>query len=337
MEAPAAPGSGRAGRLALFIAVVALAATAVQWFGVNWRTASDRARNDELAKTQRRLSSLEDRIQREHDDLARVAQKIGIEGQTEDSVTGRIERLEDAMAKQPGGEKVRFVWLLEQAEYYLRIANAQESLAGDSTSALTALTIADQHLATAGDPRLTSVRKLIATEIAALRALPKVDTEGLVLKLGTVAKALDSLPRRQRAPDRFRVEPAPKPADATGWDRAIQSMRNALLSIVSVRRTEAPISPLMSDESVNLLIRSLELELQMARLALLRGEAPVYKASLASVRRSLEQNFDTSTPAGAGALATVKELAVAPLPDVLPDISASLAELLRIKEREVKP
>ena len=337
VEATDAPRSSRAGRLALLLAVLAIAATLAQWFGINGRDASDRVRNDELARTQRRLSALEDRIQREHDDLIRLTQKIGTEGQPEDSVTGRIERLEDAMAKQPGGEKLRFIWLLEQAEYYMRIANAQESLAGDSASALTALMIADQHLANAGGPRLTAVRKLVATEIATLRALPSVDTEGLVLKLGTLAQALDGLPRRQRVPDSFRVQSAAPPASASGWDRAVQSMRSAFSSIVSVRRTDAPIAPLMSDESVNLLIGSLELELQMARLVLLRGEAPVYKASLANVRRVLEQNFDTRAAAGAGALATLKELAAAPLPESLPDISASLAELLRIKERELKP
>jgi uroporphyrin-3 C-methyltransferase len=94
---------------------------------------------------------------------------------------------------------------------------------------------------------------------------------------------------------------------------------------------------LLSDQSGRLLTDSLRLELQMARLALLRGESAVFSASLATVRHDLGESFDISTPEGAAALATLDELARAPLPASLPDISGSLTALLRIKERELTP
>ena len=91
------------------LALLALAATAAQWFGIAGRTPAERGRAEELATTQRRLNALEDRIQREHDDLDRLVQKIGAEDSAEDSLTGRVVRLEDAMAKMPGGDRVRFI------------------------------------------------------------------------------------------------------------------------------------------------------------------------------------------------------------------------------------
>jgi len=180
-------------------------------------------------------------------------------------------------------------------------------------------------------------RKLLAGEITALRAVPRVDTEGLALKLATLADTLGSLPRKQTAPSGFKPAPAAAPVAASGMERATEALRAAFMSIVSVRRTDEPAATLLSDESVSLLTSGLELELQMARLALLRGDAGLFRASLAAVRRNLGQYFDTATPAGAGALAAVDELARAPLPESLPDVSASLAALLRVKERESEP
>ncbi len=335
------PDSGRApraGRLAIAIALLALAATTTQWLGSAGRNAAERARAEELSKTQRRLSALEGRIQREHDDLERLMQKIGAAGSAEDSLIGRIARLEDATAKLPGGERVRLLWLIEQAEYFMRIANAQESLAGDSAGALTALKIADEHLRDAADPRLTPVRRLVASEIAALRSVPRVDAEGLVLKLAALSASLPRLPRKQAAPAAFSAAPAAAPAvELSGTERAVQALRSAFTSIVSVRRTDAPAPTLLSEESAELLMRSLELELQMARLALLRGEPAIYRVALANVRQGLERYFDLASTEGAGALAAVDELARAPLPESLPDVSASLTELLRVKGQELRP
>jgi uroporphyrin-3 C-methyltransferase len=327
----------RGGRLALILALLALAGTAAQWLGIPGRGSAERRLTDELAKTQRRLKALDDRLQRERDELAALAQKIGGEGADDDSLASRVVRLESAMAKMPGGERVRFVWLLEQAEYFMRMANTQESLAGDSGGAMTALQIADEHLRDAADPRLTPVRKLVASEIAALRAVPRVDTEGMILKLATLADALGTLPRRQSAPSSFRPAAAAPPAATNGVDRATQALRSAFLSIVNVRRTDEPVVTLLSDESAVAVIRSMEIELQLARLALMRRQPAIFRSSLAAVRRDLRKYFDVGSAGGANALAVVDELMRVPLPETLPDVSASLTELLRVKERTSQP
>lgn len=333
-QTPARPTASRGSRLALALAVLALAASGAQWLGLPGGRAADKARSEEAARLQRRLNSLEDRIQRERDDLQRLVDKIGAESQAEGTLAGRLARLEEATARMPGGENVRFLWLVEQAEYFLRIANAQENLAGNSTGALRALEIADEHLRDAADPRLSPVRRLVAAEIKALRGLPRVDTEGMALQLASLSAALPDLPRRQSAPSRFSPEPAPPEAGASGMARAGQALRNAFLSVVSVRRTDAPTATLLTEEAAGLLGQSLDLELQMARLALLRGEAQAFRASVAAVRRGIEKYYDTASPAGADALAVLDQLGAVKMAESLPDISASLAELIRVKERE---
>ncbi len=336
--APAGPRPARTPRLAILIALLALAAAAGQWIFTASRIAAEDDRAEELAgKLQRRLSALEERVRRERDDLDRLAQRVGTGVSAEDSLAGRIAQLEEAIAKLPGGERVRLSWRVEQAEYFMRVANAQETLAGDSAGALTALTIADEHLRDAADPRLAPVRKILANDIAALRAVPRVDTEGLVLKLTALAGTIAQLPLRQTAPASFAAAPVAPDTDLTGTQRLLAALRSALGSIVSIRRTGAPAATLLSEESAGVLIRSLELELQMTRLALLRGQAGVYRASLANVRKALEEYFDAGSGEVEGALALVDELARDAPPEKLPDVSASLVELLRIKERELAP
>lgn len=324
------------GRLTFVIALLALAAASAPWLGITSDRDFERTLREESAKTLRRVNALEDRIQRERDDLSRLVTKLGTENQAEDSLTGRVTKLENAFATLPGVGRVRSIWLLEQAEYFLRVANAQESLAGDSDSALTALEMADEHLRDTGDPRLTPVRKLVAAEMAALRALPRVDTEGLVLKLGTLTDSLSSLPRKQAAPPGFKPEPEATTATG-GLERVAEALRNAILSVVSLRRTGAPAATLLSDESASLLMRSLDLELQMGRLALLRGEGTMFRASLAAVRRNIEAYFDTESPLVGSALATLDDLAHAPLRESRPDVSASLAALLKLREAGAEP
>lgn len=332
------PEKPRRQSLSLLLAVLALAGVGLLWLMQGGRRSADQPPGEDIAGLQSRVAALESSIQRDQDELARLGQKIGAEGTAEDSLSGRIAKVEDALAQMPGaGQGARLTWLMAQAEYYMRVANAQETLAGDPVGALTALQLADEYLRDASDPRLAAVRKLLAEEIAALRSLPRVDVEGLVFKLGTLADSLESLPRKQAVPERFAPVAAAPADELRGWDRAVASVRNALLSIVSVRRTDAPIAPLLTDESVALLVRSLELELQMARLALLRGQAPLLKSSLERVKRSLETYFDTTTPAGADALALVTELASIPAPAALPDVSASLTALLAIEGRERSP
>ncbi len=302
------PVPARSGRIALLIALLALAGTAAQWLGLGGERGPERAQRDELAKTQRRISSLEDRLARERDDLAKL----------------------------PGGEHGRSAWLIDQAAYFLRAANAQANLAGDSRGALKALDIADEHLREAADPRLLSVRRLIASEQAALRTAPVVDTEGLILQLDALAGQIHTLSLRQ-APAQFRPVNTAAPAELTGVARALETLRKALLSVISVRRTEAPAAPLATAETGTLVTQGLALELQIARLAVLRGEPQVLRTSLAEARRQLTQYFDTRTGTGASALAALDAIPADVLPAASLDISASLVELNRLRERESQP
>jgi uroporphyrin-3 C-methyltransferase len=93
----------------------------------------------------------------------------------------------------------------------------------------------------------------------------------------------------------------------------------------------------MSESDESLLIRSLDIELQIARLAVIRGEAQTYRHSLEAVLDRLERYFEADSPAVIAAHATVTEMLQVELPETMPDISGSLALLVRVGNEAAAP
>jgi len=287
--------------------------------------------SSELAALKARLDEVSTGRRLLDDDMDRLRERVTRETEALGELPERVEQLEQAVERFVGvGDKVRAAWLLSEAEHYMRIANAQLGLAGDIEVAQTALGLADDSLRELNEPRLTPVRKLLAEEINGLKAVPRPDTEGIVLTLGSLADNLDSLRLKSSAPREFRAAPARPAEPLTGFDRALAATRAALASLISVRRVDDPVSPLLSEAEQAVLVRSLDLELQLARLAIMRGDAGMYRRSVEAANERLREHFDLASPDVQAAAESLTELAGARLPEELPDISGSLAALLRI-------
>jgi uroporphyrin-3 C-methyltransferase len=280
-----------------------------------------KARLDE-ASTSRRLLD---------DDMDRLRERVTRETEALGALPDRVSQLEQNIERFVGvGDKVRAAWLLAESEHYMRIANAQLSLAGDVAVAQTALGLADDALGELNDPRLTPVRRLLADEINGLKAVPRPDTEGIVLTLGSLSDSLETLPLKISASEAFRARPEKPAAPLTGFDRALAASRSALASLVSVRRVDDPVAPLLSEAEQTALIRSLDLELQLAQLAIMRGDAGMYRRSIEAAGDRLREHFDLASPDVQAAVESLTELSAARLPEELPDISGSLDALLRL-------
>lgn len=278
------------------------------------------ARLDEAAAARKRLA----------DDLERLSERVVRETDQASTVPGRLDQLEERIERFVGmGDKVRVAWLLAEAEHYVRIANAQLGLAGDVDVAQTALGLADDTLRELNDPRLIAVRKLLSEELAALRAVPRPDIEGIVLSLGTLAGTIEMLPLKQTAPAEFHATRNRPADDLVGTERAVAAIGDAFKSLVSIRRTDEPVTPLLPEAEQALLTRSLDLELQLARLAIMRRDVGMYRRSLEAATLRLQRHYDVSSPDVQAALTTLDELGGTELPDELPDISGSLAALER--------
>lgn len=286
-----------------------------------------------VADFENRLSSLQQNLQQaqqslrqaaDADELDRLQRQFRQSRDVIESLPGRMENLEESMANLQGiSAGARDAWLTAEAEYYMQLANAQVQLAGNAELAAFALELADRRLRELGDPVYTPVRRELADEITALRAVEDVDTEGVTLTLASLADVMQSLPLDEEVTP----EDEPRPeidGEPSGLSRAWAAVKNAFSDMVSVRRTDEQLEPLLSPEAQYFLRTNIALQLQTARLALLQGEDAIFRQSLRDARAWLERYFDTDSKAVGGAMETIAELADNPVSAELPDVSASL-------------
>jgi uroporphyrin-3 C-methyltransferase len=290
------------------------------------------ARGSEMAALAARVDEYSAARRRLDDDLERLQERVTRDTEVLATLPARLDKLEENVERFAGtGDRVRAAWLLAEAEHYMRMANAQLGLAGDVRIAQTSLELADDTLRELGDPRFTPVRKQLAAELAALKAVPQPDTEGVVLALGALGDSLESLPLKQSVRAGFREQaPVAEMAEPAGpVERAWAALKAALTRLVSIRRVDQPVTPLLTDAERSVLVRSLDLELQLARLAVMRGDAGMYRRSVEAATARVEQHFDPAAPDVQVALETLRGLGSVALPEELPDISGSLAALLK--------
>lgn len=282
-----------------------------------------RGRIEELADSETRYARELETLERQ---LDRLLERF-------EALPARITSLEDAMSSLQGiSTSARDTWWLAEAEYYMQLANAQLQLAGNPELAKLALDYADQRIRQMANPALTDVRRALARELRALSSIERPDIDGVSLALSSLADDVSSLPLQQDIP-RAGAANAVAAGDEEGAGRAWAAIKRAFRDVVSVRRTDEEVTPLLSPEAVYFLRANLALQMQTARLALLRGERSVYEESLADAIRWLRQYFDTDSRAVESALQTLAEAREAYVEFTPPDISESLRLLRQHRNR----
>lgn len=230
-------------------------------------------------------------------------------------------------AVQGSSREAREGLLRAEAEYYLTLANTELALAGRWENAIAALEVADDRLRVLANPALRPVREAIANELIALNAVELPDIEGVVITLGQLSEQAAGLPLRPSGPNRFAAPETGLEGSQPGLDRLWLSIRNALGSVVSVERREAPVTPVLTAAEQQLAKRQLQLELQLARFAATSGRQEAFSTSVLAARTLLEQDFDADSAAVQNAVTLLDELADGDIAPVRPDIGGSLSAL----------
>lgn len=341
----AAPATKKRGGLIAWIALlVSLAALA----GIGYDYIGDRSAAGELAAADRAVADLSSTVASARDSLRALESRLAaLEGQTTseaefqalrrqlesrlrdlEALPGRVSSVEGAISSLQGiSTGARDAWLLAEAEYYMQIANAQLQLARNPQLAILALTLADERIQQLGDPRLTDVRRAVSNELRSLEVIERPDIAGISLTLASLASALDSLPLVQELPTR--TENGDNiDGELSGMDRALATMKRAVGSVVTVRRVDEQMQPLIAPEAQYFLRANLALQLQAARLALLRGEQAIFEQSLDDAASWLRDYYDAESQGVMNALDTIAEIRDNVLSIETPDISQSL-RLLR--------
>ena len=243
------------------------------------------------------------------------------------SLPSRMTTIENSVASLVGiSAGARETFLLAEGEYYLQIANAQLQLANNPKLASLALGMADERVTQLSDPGLTVVRRAISDELAALEIMEKPDLEGATLTLASLARVVESLPLASASrddADETEVDP-----DQSNVDRAWSSVKGAMSGLVKVTPPDQAKLALISPDAEYFLRNNIALQLQAARLALLRGEQAIFEQTLDDASALLSAYFDTESEQVMSAQLTLTEIRGDVFAASPPDISESL-RLLR--------
>lgn len=220
-------------------------------------------------------------------------------------------------------------WLRAEVQYLLRLANQRVIMARDTQSALALLGSADSILEQLDDPSMHEVRAAIAAEQAALRAVPKVDVEGIYLRLSALIEQADRLVIFQMPEQEGQLADAGQEDD--DWqvrlERGYEEAARKLSDYIVIRRRDVPMQALMDPQWERLVRQNLRMLLEQAQVALLSGNQTLYVESLQRSQHWVAQFFDTDEVAARAMAREISQLESRTVQVVMPDLTRSMQAL----------
>jgi len=335
---PVAPtpkgGSSLVGWLALLL-VLALAAAA------GWSVMQGLEREKNL---QQRIVELEAAAGGEMDELRSVERKLQaelnaglqasgqatrsqLEQQTSElaAIQARLDRHSEQMAAFSANDQES--WLRAEAQYLLRLASQRVIMAGDTESALALLDSADSILRELDDTSLYPVRRAVAAEKAALRAVPRVDVEGIYLRLSALIEQADILRIFQMPEQEAQPEREPDDNWQVRLERGYEQAARKLSDYIVIRRREVPMQALMDPQWEGLVRQNMRMLLEQAQVALLSGNQSLYEESLQRAQHWVSQFLDTDEATARAMLRELTQLEGQTVQVKMPDMNRSLQAL----------
>lgn len=241
------------------------------------------------------------------------------------------QSIQQVMAKQSNTRKD---WLLAETEYLLRLANQRILMENTSVGALALLKSADTILKETDDVSIYAVRKALASDIAALEAVPTFDLEGSYLKLAAMAEQVNNLrlvPLTDKNKLPSLIEQITPESVSESWTQGLKtSWANAMAKLeklIVIQHRDEQIEPLLSPEQTYYLQQNLHLMLEQAQLALLRKEQATFDRSLDKASKWVSTYFEAEDPTTQALLRGIDDVKTLKISPQLPDISGSLNAL----------
>jgi uncharacterized protein HemX len=331
-EQPVARGAF-ASSLALVLALISISVAGMLWWQYRQFYVSldqtDVSQALSLERVRAEQRALADKLDGADEEIALLRELNTTLGERIDTLPGRLAEIEQRLDTVQGGSfDARATMLRAEAEYYLTVANTELALAGNWEGAITALELADGRLAEIATPTLAPVREAIAGELLAVRSVRLPDTEGIVFSLGRLAGRVDALPLRADLPAGLHGDEAEGPEPEPGLARLWFSIKRTLLGLVRVERRDDPVPAALSAAERVLVRQQFAVELELARIAVLRGQAEAFQSSLDRALEILEHSFSADSGDVDGAAILLREMRGLAIDPPRPAIGGSL-NLLR--------
>lgn len=305
--------------LAYTLAIIAVLIAAYVWKIAADDSTALRSEHEKLELLENRFAEAQRQQQRLNDDLT-------LRGRQLDVLNAQLAKWDDTLNADQ-----RRAWLLSESDHYLRLAQQHLLLTRDVVGARTLLDVADRLLAAHGDNKLLPLRQAIAKDRLALSAALNVDVAGIYLRMAALGEHVGSLQLPVVASERAKREEVVAPPLATHEESSsglIDAGWQKIRDLVTVRKYEEPLKPLLPESDRALVREAVRLDLAQAQLALLRGEPAIYKASLTTAKGRLARYFPLLPKGEYNNLQQeLNTLAAVDIRPALPDLARSIAAL----------
>lgn len=295
---PAAPapasknGKGRSGAILGGIAILlALGLTGGLYLHGHRNAVAQQA---ELSSLKQQLAEVMGKLDQSNSQDAQQLAALGkSQQQLQDALDGLQNRVLDLDDKRPND------WMLAESEYLVRMAGRKLWLEHDIISAITLLGNADERIKALNDPSLMPIRKALAEDITRLKGMPRVDREGLTLKLAALSDQIELLPLSTVSMPQAKAEA--DQAVSTNPDEWQNNLKKNWVkfteNFITIRRRDGAVEALISPQQEIFLRENLKTKLLQAQLAVYREQQALYTDSLDKAQRWLTQYFDVDNSA----------------------------------------
>jgi uroporphyrin-3 C-methyltransferase len=219
-------------------------------------------------------------------------------------------------------------WLYAEVEYLLRMANQRILMERDAAGARALLQAADEVVRDARGITAFDLRAAIAEDLGQLASVEALDVDGLYLRLMTLIRQVEALPQRTMryasTDDQVVLERAVDASVAQRFSELLREAGARLSQLVDYRASGVVITPILPPREEYYLRQNLVLQLQMAQIALLRGDQAIYAGALAEAQTWVPAYFDVESTSTRAMMAALDGLAKTDIDRQFPDISASL-------------
>jgi uroporphyrin-3 C-methyltransferase len=250
---------------------------------------------------------LNDNQQRVTKQLQQAAQQLNVMKNNEQLAAAQLETVQLAIANL----KMRNPneWMLAEAEYLIRMAGRKLALEQDIDTSLALLISAGRRITELNDPSLLPLRKVIEQDIATLAKLPRIDRDGVALKLSIQAKEVTNLPLAGFArPESNQAEEALS-SDAADWkENLTKTWHSFSANFITVRRHNDSVEALLSPKEAWYLTENLKTKLLQAELAVYRQNQAVFTNSVATSIEWINSYYDSSRRETQAMLETLNSL-----------------------------
>jgi uncharacterized protein HemX len=325
---------------AIGIAVLALLLAIVGWLSAsNGRAELTQllgGRIAEIDKSNKDVASRNEALLRDlRDAQNRVALLEGKLGEFQNQRVA-IEEMARDLARAPED------WLLAEIEQTLNIASRELTLAGNIRAAILALQTAEQRLSRAEKLQAAPLRRAITQDLERLKAIPAVDTQGIVLKLDNISALASSLPlavpTSMKDLDGLRPSGlADARADLPWWRQIWRDFAHEMSDLIRIREIEPNEAALITPQQAFFVRENLKLRLLSARTSLLARDEVNFKEDLKTARELISKYFDQKAKVNQNAVASLKQLADNSVSIAAPDIVQSLNAVRAARAARERP